>query len=212
MSTASRWLILLVCIGLFGAVGSTLGRKHSYPDRLEFSAFPDTIGEWTGKSVKIRNSTLEQLKLTDYLSRRYRRGTDGVDVYVGFHGSQQRGAVIHSPAHCLPANGWYIVDERLVPMPGREDGTRINRIEVAFGDQRKIVYYWYQGRGRIVADSLESAVYRAVDVALLNRSDEALVRFHTRGTPESEAAMRSFIAEIAPRLDLFLPGRSRAES
>jgi hypothetical protein len=93
-------------------------------------------------------------------------------------------------------------------MPGRDDGTLINRMEVAFGDQSQIVYYWYQGRGRIVSDSLVSAVYRAIDVALLNRSDEALVRFHTDASPEAEKAMRSFIAEIAPRLDPFLPGRS----
>jgi EpsI family protein len=211
MSTVQRWLLLLVCIGLFGLVGMTLGRKHTFPDRLEFSIFPNTIAGWTGRPVKIRNTTLRQLRLTDHLSRRYRRGEEQVHIYVGFHGSQQRGAIIHSPAHCLPANGWYIVDERLVPMPGREDGTLINRMEVAFGEQRKVVYYWYQGRGRILSDSLVSALYRSVDVALLNRSDEALIRFHTNASREDEESMSGFIAEVAPRLEPFLPGRSRAE-
>jgi EpsI family protein len=205
VTTATRWLVLLICVGVFGLAGTTLGRKHTVPERLKFSLFPNEIAGWTGKRVPIENRALKQLRLTDYLSRRYRRGEEQIELYVGFHGRQQRGTVIHSPAHCLPANGWYIVDQSRIPLPGNEDGPLINRMEVAFGEERSVVYYWYQGRGRILADELVSALYRAVDVALFNRSDEALVRFHSDATPEAEESMRRFIAEVAPGLGAYLP-------
>jgi EpsI family protein len=205
VSTASRWLVLLGCLLLFGAAGAQLGQKHTFPPREEFAGFPAQIGDWTGKPVAIENSTLRLLSLTDYLSRNYESGEHTINLYVGFHGSQQRGTVIHSPAHCLPANGWYIVDEGRVPLPGRDDGVTVNRMEVKFGKRHQVVYYWYQGRGRVVSDEFVSAAYRALDVALTNRSDEALVRFTTTADPASEAAMRAFIAQIVPRLDPYLP-------
>jgi EpsI family protein len=205
VSTTTRWGVLLVCVALFAATGTALGRKNTHPDRLRFSLFPAEIGRWSGSDVRIANSALEVLELTDYLSRDYRRSHQKVNLYVGFHGSQQRGSLIHSPAHCLPANGWYVEHESLVPMPGRDDGTLVNRMEVAYGKHRDIVYYWYQGRGRIIAGEFTSAVYRAFDVALYNRSDEALVRFITENRGRNEERMREFIAEVMPRLEIYLP-------
>jgi EpsI family protein len=114
--------------------------------------------------------------------------------------------VIHSPRHCLPGNGWYIIDRSLIPMPGQTDGPLINRMEVGIGDEKQLIYYWYQGRGRVVADEFVAVLRRAQDVALLARSDEALVRFGINGTgAEAEQKLEAFIQEVVLLLPPYLP-------
>src|SRR5690606_37522162 len=71
-------------------------------------------------------------------------------VYVGYYPQQRQGKTIHSPKNCLPGAGWEPLDAARLEIPGAVPGrtVRANRFVVANKDQRAIVYYWYQGRGR----------------------------------------------------------------
>jgi EpsI family protein len=200
-----RWQVLAGTLALFMVAATTLGRTHFVPERRSFDQFPPTIDGLSSTTVEVSNKALAVLDLTDYLSRNYFVDGEPVNVYVGYHGSQRRGSIIHSPRHCLPGNGWVILDRSTVPMPGAEH-VQINRMEVAIGEQRQLVYYWYQGRGRIIADEYVSALYRSMDVALRNRSDEALVRFAVNGSDEAaERRLRQFIEKAAPLLADYVP-------
>lgn len=201
-----RWQVLCLALVLFFVGGAALSREHIVPDRTTFDAFPRTVAGAESVHSPVSNRALAILDLTDYLSRDYIRDGARVNVYVGYHGHQRRGSVIHSPRHCLPGNGWYIIDRSLVPMPGEPGGPLVNRMEVGIGDQTQLIYYWYQGRGRVVANEYTAVLYRARDVALLRRSDEALVRFGVDGTDQAaEDRIRGFIEEIVPLLPPYLP-------
>jgi EpsI family protein len=201
-----RWQVLCALLVLFLAGGTLLGREHHIPDRASFDSFPGVIAGFKGQTIPVSNRALAVLDLTDYLSRNYAVDGHVVNVYVGYHGHQRRGSVIHSPRHCLPGNGWYIIDRSLIPMPGQPDGPLINRMEVGIGDEKQLIYYWYQGRGRVVADEFVAVLRRAQDVALLARSDEALVRFGINGTgAEVEQKLEAFIQEVVPLLPPYLP-------
>jgi EpsI family protein len=200
-----RWQVLAGTLALFLVAASTLGRTHFVPERRPFDQFPATIDGVSSAPVEVSNKALAVLDLTDYLSRNYIVDGEPVNVYVGYHGSQRRGSIIHSPRHCLPGNGWVILGRSTVPMPGAES-VQINRMEVAIGEQRQLVYYWYQGRGRVVADEYVSALYRSLDVAVRNRSDEALVRFAVNGSDEAaERRLRELIQKVVPLLADYIP-------
>ena len=176
------------------------GRRLAMPglfDRLQLAVYvPDAVF-----------ASFERAPESPRLGSPYVREGDVVNVYVGFHGTQERGSVLHSPQHCLPANGWYIASRERVTLPELGPDRPVNRLEVALGPNRQLVYYWYQGRGRILAGEYQSALYRAWDSATQNRTDEALVRFIVPYKDEqSESRLREFIGEFVPLLPAYLPG------
>ena len=82
---------------------------------------------------------------------------------------------------------------------------------VSLDRARQLVYYWYAGRGRVLAGEFVSALYRARDSALYRRADEALVRFMAPypvgGEEASDERLQAFIAEMIPLLTPHIPGR-----
>lgn len=206
MTTRRRWQVLAGFVVLFGVCGLMLMRTNVIPERPAFDGFPREVAGYRGRHIPVQNQALRVLKATDYLSRDYVRKGRRINVYVGYHGRQQQGTLIHSPQHCLPANGWYIAERRFVPLDDSPDAPRVNRLVAAWGNERQLIYYWYQGRGRIVADEFRALLWRSRDIALRNRSDEALVRISTPDTgPEAEAALRAFIAEFVRLLPSYVP-------
>ena len=206
MKPLVRWQALAGSMVLFAGVAYVLGRADYVPKRRSLEYFPIEVAGYAGKHVPVSNEALRQLDLTDYLSRNYTRDGEVVNVYVGFHGTQERGSILHSPQHCLPANGWYIASRERVTLAGLGPDRPVNRLEVAFGPNRQLVYYWYQGRGRVLAGEYQAALFRAWDAATQNRTDEALVRFITDDDDEdSERRLQEFITEVVTLLPAYLP-------
>ncbi len=206
MKPVVRWQALAVSMLLFAGVAYVVGKADYVPKRRSLEYFPIEVAGYAGKHVPVSNEALRQLDLTDYLSRNYTRDGQIVNVYVGFHGTQERGSILHSPQHCLPANGWYIASRERVTLARLGPDRPVNRLEVAFGPNRQLVYYWYQGRGRVLAGEYQAALFRAWDAATQNRTDEALVRFITDDDDEdSERRLREFITEVVTLLPAYLP-------
>lgn len=206
MSVARRWQVLAGILLLFAAAGVFLRPTELLAERRPFDSFPREVAGYRGRHVPVSNEALRQLDLSDYLSRTYERDGRAINVYVGFHASQRRSSIIHSPQECLPAAGWYIVSRDRVPLAGGPPTALVNRMEAAYGRHRELVYYWYQGRGRIVADEYVAALYRALDAGLRSRTDEALVRFSTPyDGEEAEAALLEFMREFRSHLPPYVP-------
>jgi EpsI family protein len=60
----------------------------------------------------------------------------------------------------------------------RPDGSsfQANRYVIQKGNERALVIYWYQGRGRSVANEYWDKMYTVFDSVARRRSDGALVR------------------------------------
>ena len=52
----------------------------------------------------------------------------------------------------------------------------MNRALIQYGNQRQLVYYWFQQRGRVVTSEYLVKWYLLVDAVLHHRTDGALVR------------------------------------
>lgn len=98
-------------------------------------------------------------------------------IYVGYYNRQVQGKTIHSPKNCLPGAGWDIMANDAVPLEASSPGgPTVNRVVLSNKGQRALVYYWYQGRGRIASNEYRVKWDLLRDAALHGRTEEALVR------------------------------------
>lgn len=205
-----RAAVLLAFLGLNFYIYNFFATEEVRPERDSFSLFPMQLGDWVCEGSEDMGEAVERnLGVTDYLLCRYqRRKPFGiVDAYVGYHATQVRTEgggpnenAIHPPKHCLPGSGWDIIDHRRVDLdlPGlpQRPGP-VNRMVIAKGDARQLVFYWYQSRGRVIADDWKKIVLMSLDRATVNRTDGSLIRFTAPIIQKDEARAEKQIFELA---------------
>jgi EpsI family protein len=119
-------------------------------------------------------------------------------VYVGYYDEQRQGKTIHSPRNCLPGAGWDPVGKSVVHAQSAVYGTiGINKYELVNEDRRAIVYYWYQGRGRVAHNEYRVKYELLRDAAVLGRTEEALVRIVVPVISNDVAAADALAMQIA---------------
>ena len=188
-----------------------LSRGESVPLRRSLDRFPIEVGAWRGISEALPPSELAILRVTDYLNRLYAApGKAPIWLYVGYYETQRQGQIIHSPQQCLPGSGWNFLSRQYLTLglPGRASPVTINNVLVGKGEERLIVLYWYQERGRIVANEYKAKLYMITDAVMQNRTDGALVRLSApvRGSQEQTIQqLLEFARLMFPSLTEFLP-------
>lgn len=196
--------------------------EEEHPPRQSLEQFPERIGDWQCVHREEMTPEVEKnLGATDYLICTYANPAFQVpvNVYLGYHASQVSKAGggggetrIHPPAHCLPGSGWSIIasKDEAVSYPGLpQSPAEAKRIVIAKGDSRQLVVYWYQERGRVIADDVQKILYLFWDRARVHRTDGALVRFTApivRGDDTaSEAALADLAQHITPKIPAYVP-------
>lgn len=115
--------------------------------------------------------------MSDYIARIYWRDTTvAFTTYIGYYDQQTQGKSIHSPRNCLPGAGWQILRTGAATVQASDGSHVINRYILKNGGLQAVVYYWYQGRGRVVANEYAVKLNLLRDAALLGHTEEALVR------------------------------------
>ena len=174
---------------------------------------PAQVGSWhqTGRDEKFDAQTESVLRADDYLSRTY-TGPEGraASFYVGYYATQRTGATYHSPLNCLPGSGWEMNEAASITVTPADGSPAFeaNRYIVQNGDERQLLIYWYQGRGRKVASEYWGKIYTVIDSIRLRRSDGAMVRVMMpvgRSEEETLKAATDLAAQIAPVLPEFVP-------
>jgi EpsI family protein len=129
-------------------------------------------------------------------------------VYVGYYASQRQGDTMHSPQNCLPGAGWRPIESSYLDLPIEGGARRINRYVIQKGLDRQVVLYWYQGRGRVVANEYVNKLFLMWDAARLNRTDGGLVRIiapAVAGVAEASSTATRFATALMPSLMERLP-------
>jgi EpsI family protein len=166
-------LVFLAGTGLISGVRP----RVAVPPAVPLRTLSAEIAGYSSEERVIGEEELRVAGVSDYVMRVYRRdSTTSMSVYVGYYDRQARGQTIHSPKNCLPGAGWEIITAGRVTAGDGADGRRINRFILGNGAERAVVYYWYQGRGRIEADEYLVKWNLLRDAALTGRTEEALVR------------------------------------
>lgn len=150
--------------------------------------------------------------MSDYLLRLY--GADSLryhfSVYVGYYEEQVQGRSIHSPRNCLPGAGWEPINAGLAGIGTGTTEYRVNRYLLGNQNARAVVYYWYQGRGRLAFSETGVKWDLLRDKARHGRSEEALVRIvvPVRGEvseAEADRIATAVAAELIPQVFRALP-------
>jgi exosortase D (VPLPA-CTERM-specific) len=204
-------LATLIVAGL--AISVVSNRSEILPERSRFAAFPLRLGPWQGHPSLLERDREHGLKLDDYMLSDYSMpDRKPVNLYVAYYASQRLGESPHSPIVCIPGSGWQITKfERTTD--GAVDYPRpLNRVIIAKDSQRMLVYYWFDERGRTIANEWWAKWYLFADAILMNRTDGALVRLITEIPPseserDADNRLHSFMQRVVPALDAYLPTR-----
>ncbi len=189
------------------------GREYS-PPRAPLSSLPSEIDGWTGSDDALDQQTLDILGPGEFLVRDYedaRQPQPWINLYIAYFPSQKAGDTIHSPDHCLPGAGWVPISREVVHI-ARPDGSSfpVNRYVVSKLGDRKLVLYWFQAHGRVVASEYWAKYYLVSDSVRMNRSDGALVRLMTpmldgESPDAAEDRMMKLGSKFLPLLDNYIP-------
>lgn len=212
----ARAAILSAAILAAGLCGSrVVAGPENVPPRAMLASLPRSLGSWSApQDVPLASDALAVLRVDDYLSRTYmdEASAQAVNLYIGYYASQRQGDTIHSPQNCLPGAGWQPIEggRTTVAVDGR--ALTLNRYVIQKGLDRQVVLYWYEGRGRVVANEYANKFWLMLDAARLHRSNGALVRVVAparRGPGGSiaaaDAAAVAFTRVLFPHLSAHLP-------
>lgn len=202
----------IVVIAMLAATGGYTARA-AYSDvavaRSPLRTLPTSFDGWKGfEAAPFSDDIVAQLGVDEYINRRYVHGTAPVTVYVGYYNSQRQGDTIHSPRNCLPGAGWQPVSFERVDIQAGGTSVPVNRYLIEKGLDRQAVIYWYEGRGRSVANEYANKAWLMIDAARLRRTDGALVRMITPVVDSPSDAfnrLTAFAAALYPRLKAHVP-------
>jgi EpsI family protein len=178
-STRARALTVLLLAQVAGVFA--VSRREAEPPARPLAEFPRQVGGWTAvQDGVVDEETKAVLRADDILNRTYADEAQqrAANLFVAYFKSQRTGQTPHSPKNCLPGAGWMPSksDVYAIQIPGRAEPILVNRYLVSRGDDKSLVLYWYQTRGRVVASEYRAKLYLVADAIRTNRTDTALVR------------------------------------
>ena len=189
-------------------------RTEIIPERASFAGFPAEIGYWKGRPDQLDQITLDVLKLDDYVISDYvDENNKLVNFYVAYYGSQSKGESAHSPRSCLPGGGWRIkslTQEEVSDVTIGDVPLTVNRALIQKGDYSQVVYYWFQGRNRIITNEYMVKWFLLWDGLTRSRTDGALVRLTAFVAPgedpaEADRRLTSFAKDVSGILTDYIP-------
>jgi len=139
---------------------------------------PASIDGLAGQDLAIAEAEQRVAGMSSYVFRLYGDGAGqtAMSLYVGYYESQTQGRTIHSPRNCLPGAGWEALRSTPATIVTEAGPVTVNRYLIQRGNDRALVLYWYQGRGRVASSEYAVKLDLLRDAALAGRSEEALVR------------------------------------
>lgn len=213
MRTSTSWAPSLV-LGLAAlcTIGIDTQRQMPLETQLE-TVIPEYIRGYLGRDLTLSEDELEITGVTSYVARTYSAAVDSMQVqsfslYVAYYDAQMRGKTIHSPKNCLPGTGWDVLSSDKVPIMKSRHPMVVNRYLLQKDNQRVLVLYWYQGRGRVRASEYLVKWDLLRDAALHRRTEEALVRVVVpiaNSTEQSFDLATEIAAILLPAVDTALP-------
>ncbi|MEE8105790.1 MAG: exosortase C-terminal domain/associated protein EpsI [Planctomycetota bacterium] len=172
---ATRTCLVLVLVATSFAVYNVRSRlASSDADPAEVAKFKSRLdkipleladGEFHGRRVKtdpqiVKAAGADSYTTVDYVDNpghQYR-------IYVG--GSIRNSENFHAPSYCMPAQGWEILKQDVVPFTAYEDAgdATMRRLIAQKGRHKMLVYYWFQAGDRFADHELYIRWYRFLDL------------------------------------------------
>jgi len=203
------WITAGVLLGA-SLILHTVSHGESIIPHQPLRELPYTLANWSGQERPLQNQVVQAVGVSDYTSRIYFSPSElPVDLYVGYYASQRTGDTIHSPKNCLPGSGWDPIksDYLTISIPSGPTIV-VNEYMIQKDQNKELVLYWYQSRGRVIASEYSGKFWMMVDAISRNRTDGSLVREVTPmndGEANARARLIKFTQIIYPKIDAIIP-------
>ena len=205
----------IVLLAIVAVLSTALpNRSEVPPQRTNFTSFPLQVGEWQGQGGHLDQIYIDALKFTDYMIADYvDPNHHAVNLYIAYYASQRKGASAHSPRSCIPGDGWVMADLTQPEIAGASVNghpLRVNRTVIQKGDNKELVYYWFQQRGRVITNEYAVKWWLFWDALTRNRTDGAMIRLTTnvngdQGMQKADERLANFARAITPQLQAYVP-------
>ena len=190
-------------------------RAMIVPDRLDFATFTFEFDDLSAREQALSSNMEIALGADDYLIADFVPRDDArtppVNFYAAYLDKLRGDSTWHSPSQCLPGGGWEIATHTIEEVEHPNGSTYAhNRMLIQQDDNRMLVYYWYDQRGRQVADEFIMKYWVLVDSIKRQRSDGAMVRLMTYVGPnesveEAEARLDGMRRRVLTVLPAYVP-------
>ncbi len=184
------------------------------PPRAALATFPRDFGGWRGEELPVGAIAIVNGVITDRLLAMFGRAGEGAPVELGiaYCASQRPGTCGH-PSGLAPASAAYaILDRGTLVLTGVGTGAPlpVRRTVLVREDSRRLVYDWYEGRGRRHTGELARDFGVFLDSLARRRTDGAQVRVTTTLTPDesldaADRRLARFVSALLPELGPHLP-------
>ena len=206
------WLLLIILLLAGGTIKLWERAGEAIIQRRALKDFPTQLGRWRqiGDDERFDSETEIVLRADDYVSRTVESNGHLGSLYIGYYTTQKTGATYHSPLNCLPGSGWTMSDAARIMIRPAWGGApfEANRYIIQNANQRALLIYWYQGRGRTFASEYSAKIYTVIDSIRRRRSDAAMVRVMVplaNSIDEAQQIGTDLAAETAAKLPEFVP-------
>ena len=205
------WLLFALLLLAGGVINAWDRAGEAKVARKPLKDFPNHVGKWQqrGQDQRFDDETEQVLRADDYVARNFESNGRTASLYIGYYATQRNGATYHSPLNCLPGAGWVLSDGgRMTITPTAGASFEANRYVIENGNQRALIIYWYQGRGKAQASEYWAKIYTVLDSVRRRRSDGALVRVMAplgNSPTESEQSAIDLASQVATQLPAFVP-------
>jgi EpsI family protein len=169
-----------------------------------FSALPLELDGYRGERRDWDERTVRASGADAYGSARYVDAANRVyEVFVG--GALRNDENFHAPNVCMPTAGWetLVAAEERHPLAAA-DGPRMQRLLLQRGEERMLVYYWFQAGDRLAGNEWDVRFRRLLD--LLSGRDlppTLIISVYVSVEDDvaaADAAAKRFLAVLAPYL------------
>ncbi len=207
MKSLSRSSFPWHVVGVLVLLGTTLAASkltaHRRSDALTQpldNISREILGFIGSENPPLSDRVLSQLKCSSYLSRTYVKKDAQADVFIAYYAEQRAGESMHSPKHCLPGSGWEIWDYGSTDIPVSGHSFTVNKYSIDNSGERRLVLYWYQSKGRIIASEYMGKLLLARDALLQDSTAGSIVRIIVPDQPGALEYARGFASELIPQV------------
>jgi EpsI family protein len=162
---------------------------------------PTQLGKWKMVDAQqLMPSVARVLNASSYVSRTYTDGRTELSLFIAYYAFQRAGETMHSPKHCLPGAGWdisaYGTDSLATPV-----GTAtVNRFVIQKGSEHEQALYWYQSKGRVIANEYRAKALLIWDGVTKGRTSGSIVRIISADQPEATTKAHEFASLVMPEV------------
>jgi EpsI family protein len=210
---ASLWRVAPTIVLLSGCAMIWNARSQSaVPLAAPLQTVLATLPGYRAQDQQLSDEERRVAGMTSYVARAYWQDSLPVfTTFVSYYARQTQGQTIHSPRNCLPGAGWEVLTQGVEQVVVDGHSYTLNRSLLKNGPSVAVVYYWYQGRGRIVADEYQVKWNLLRDATLRGHTEEALVRVVVPVRPAPAGPDRDRFVADASRLGAQVSARLTQE-